>query len=185
MQAAPSNGGCTCVGFFRFRDFLHSDTHCPALVLINNATEQRTARIRLNIHLWPTWSPSSLLRFLAAGKDDPVGLYLYPARSQKKLAVCLNSTSISDIELFFSIFNSKVDLKSPPWRYPWFKSCSEKAVLVSSVIQNKPLFIPEITFGKLAGEPVSRNSDFRLNLCLLALLAKTICWWRMKWNHKI
>ena len=46
---------------------------------------------------------------------------------------------------------------------------------MSSVIQNKPLFIPEITFGKLAGEPVSRNSDFRLNLCLLALLAKTIC----------
>ena len=29
--------------------------------------------------------------------------------------------------------------------------------------------------GKLAGEPVSRNSDFRLNLCLLALLMETIC----------
>ena len=132
MQAAPSNGGCTCVGFFRFRDFLHSDTHCPALVLINNATEQRTARIRLNIHLWPTWSPSSLLRFLAAGKDDPVGLYLYPARSQKKLAVCLNSTSISDIELFFLsviqklpekatlgvIRNSKVARKRRLWCHP-------------------------------------------------------------------
>ena len=101
MQAAPSNGGCTCVGFFHFRDFLHFDTQWPTLVLIRNATEQRTTRIRLNIHLWPTWSPSSLLKFLAAGKGDPVGFFLYPARSQKKLAVCLNSTLISDIELFF------------------------------------------------------------------------------------
>lgn len=132
MQTAPSNGGCTCVGFFHFRDFLHFDTQWPTLVLIRNATEQRTTRIRLNIHLWPTWSPSSLLKFLAAGKGDPVFFFLYPARSQKKLAVCLNSTLISDIELFFLsviqkltakgrfavIRNSKVDLKSHPWRHP-------------------------------------------------------------------
>ena len=119
-------------GLFSFPGFPVLYPQRPALVLIRNEAEQRTARIRLNIHLWPTWSPSSLLRFLATGKDDPVSFFLYPARSQKKLAVCLNSTSISDIELFFLsviqklpekatlgvIRNSKVARKRRLWCHP-------------------------------------------------------------------
>ena len=75
MQAAPSIGGCTCVGFLFPGILSHLIIQWTTLVLICNAAEQRTARIRLNIHLWPTWSPSSLLRFLAAGKGDPVGFF--------------------------------------------------------------------------------------------------------------
>ena len=107
-------------GPFLFPGILsHSIIHWSALILIRSAAEQRTTRIRLNIHLWPTWSPSSLLRFLAVWKGDPVGFFTSPcAAFSKRLAVCLNSTLISDIELIFSIRNSKATLKSQPWSYP-------------------------------------------------------------------
>ena len=65
-------------GLFSFPRFSTSKSQWPALILIRNAAEQRTAWIRLNKILntmWPTWSPSNLLRFLAMGEGWPGGLF--------------------------------------------------------------------------------------------------------------
>lgn len=132
-----AHAGCSlqwrssCVGFFRFRTFSCAPTP-SGLHSSWSVMQQSRGHLESGSNtIWPTWSPSSLLRFLAAGKGDPVGFFLCTAFS-KKLAVCLNSTLISDIELIFLsliqrlplkaslgvIRNSEVARKSRLWCHP-------------------------------------------------------------------
>ena len=120
-------------GLFSFPRFSTSKSQWSAFVLIRNAAEQRTARIRLkyNVAHLVTFQ---LAEILSSGEGWPGGLFSLSSSTafSKKLAVCLNLTSISDIELFFLsviqklpekatlgvIRNSKVDRKRRFWCHP-------------------------------------------------------------------
>lgn len=119
MQAASSNGGCTCVGFFRFQDFLHFGRWL-ALVLICKCSGAEDSSNQAQYNSVAHLVTFQLAEIFSSGEGWPGGLFSLSSSTafSKKLAVCLNSTLISDIELIFSICNSEVDLKSQPWGYP-------------------------------------------------------------------
>lgn len=127
MQAAFSNPEKlrNLCGLFSFLRFSTSNSQWPAFDLIRNAAEQRTARIRLkyNVAHLVTFQ---LAEILSSREGWTGGLLHYPhfwiyhALHPKRLAVCLNSSLISDIELTFF--------------YLYFKSYRWELVLALSVI---------------------------------------------------
>ena len=127
MQAAFSNPEKlrNLCGLFSFLIFSTSKSQWPAFILIRNAAEQRTARIRLkyNVAHLVTFQ---LAEILSSRERRPGGLLHYPyfwiyhALHPKRLAVCLNSSLISDIDLTFF--------------YLYFKSYRWEPVLALSVI---------------------------------------------------
>ena len=140
-----------------------------------------------SIHLWPTWSPSSLLRFLAAGKGDPVGFFTSPCTVSEKVS-CMPELDFDfrhRANFFYAVYN--IGNSNPENLLDFVQILSEELVRAGvlpadydfeahkELVPMQPGDVP-VTFADT--EPLERDFGFKPHTPLREGLRKFAEWYK-------